>query len=223
MNKNTRLSLILLFFVALIIAGTFFYKIKHPAVGVTKNFTLHTAVKIDGTVLDKPRTISSFTLTDGNNQPFTLNNLKNHWTMMFFGFTNCPLACPTSLAALNRMDTILRAQLPANLIPQVVMVSVDPERDTVAKMKEYVTTFNKSFVGLNGTPAATKEIADQLNVVYAKIVSPDGSYTMSHSAEVMLVDPNGKLRAFFAYPHKASVMAHDYEAILSSVYGKKFQ
>ncbi|EKD91698.1 MAG: SCO1/SenC family protein [uncultured bacterium] len=221
MNKNTRLSLILLFFIALIVAGTFFYKIQHPATGASKDFALHQSVKIDGTVLNKPRDISAFILTTGNNQPFTNQNLKQHWTLMFFGFTNCPYACPVTLAALNKTVIALRAQLPSHLVPQVVMVSVDPERDTAAKMKQYTSVFNKNFIGARANPIMTKQLADQLDVVYSKQVEPNGSYTVNHSAEVMLIDPNGKLRAFFAYPHTATVMAHDYEMIISSVYNKK--
>lgn len=221
-NKNTRLLIILIGMVVAILAGTFLYKIKHPAIGPSKDFALRQTVTIDGAVLDKSRNISPFTLTTGDHQLFTENNLKHHWTLVFFGFTNCGYACPTSLAALNKMYIALQTQLPPNLVPQVVMVSVDPERDTPEKMKQYVSLFNKNFIGVCADLQQTKVLADQFNVVFAKMTAPNGNYTVNHSAEIMLIDPNGKLRAFFAYPHRGTVMAKDYEHILSSVYGRKW-
>jgi len=220
-SKHTRLLFILVCGVLIILAGTFIYKMKHPAVGPSRDFALHQPVTIDGTVLDKPRLIRSFILTAGDHQFFTERHLKHHWTLLFFGFTNCGYVCPTSLAALNKMYIILQTQLPPSLVPQVVMVSVDPERDTADKMKQYMNVFNKNFIGTRADMKMIKALADQLNVVFAKIVANNGAYSVNHTAEIMLIDPNGKLRAFFAYPHRGTVMARDYENILSSIYAKK--
>lgn len=176
-------------------------------------------IKIDGVYLPTPTTITDFKLNATNGNTFTLANLKGRWTMMFFGFTNCGFVCPTTLAAVNKMYRTLQTELPDNKLPQVVMVSVDPDRDTVARMKKYVTSFNPHFIGAR---AGIKEITlleKQLHIVAVKIET-DGKgkdhYTIDHSAEIILFNPNGQIQAFMSYPHKPEQMVKDYKTILIS-------
>lgn len=172
------------------------------------------AITVDGTVLPTPRIIHPFSLTDNHDHPFNNANLKGHWTLLFFGFTNCGYVCPTTLSALNTMYTNLKSQLPADLLPQIVMVSVDPERDTTTRINDYIKSFNPAFLGAHADIAQTTALANQMSVVFSKVPMPNGDYTINHSAEIMLLDPNGNLRAFFSYPHKADQMQHDYIAII---------
>lgn len=171
-------------------------------------------INIDGTVLPNPRVIRPFNLTDNHHQPFTNTNLKGHWTLMFFGFTNCGYVCPTTLAELNKMVINLKKQVPPDLIPQVVLVSVDPERDTVARLNDYVKSFNATFLGVRTDLANTTALANQMSVVFSKVQMPNGDYSINHSAEIMLLDPHGNLRAFFSYPHKADQLLHDYLIVI---------
>jgi protein SCO1/2 len=168
----------------------------------------------EGVYLPQPRTdIMDFKLTDNHGKPFTRDNLKGHWTMMFFGFTNCGLVCPTTLAALRDMYKTLQKTLPADQLPQVVMVSVDPERDTVKRMNDYVTSFDPHFIGARADIDETVQLEKNLHIAAAKIES-NGHYTINHSAEILLFNPLGQLQAFLTYPHHAPQMVKDYQDIL---------
>jgi len=175
------------------------------------------AVTIDGVVLDSPQSVTDFHLTDHNGNSFSKKNLKGQWTLLFFGFTNCGMVCPTTLAALNNMYHILQRELPDNELPQVVMISVDPERDSVERMKEYIAAFNPHFIGARGETAEINALEKQLHIVAVKMQAEGQSqnqYTINHSAEIMLFNPEGMLQAFLSYPHKAEQMAKDYKAVL---------
>lgn len=172
---------------------------------------------IAATLLGKPRPINQFVLTDINGKNFGKENLRGHWTLMFFGFTNCGYVCPTTLAGLNQMYSELQSELPAAQMPQVVMVSVDPERDSVEVMRAFVHKFNKNFIGVRGDIKQTKQLAKQMSAVFTKVVMADGTYMMNHSAEIMLVDPQGNLRAFLPFPHKGPQMANDYMVLINSL------
>lgn len=175
--------------------------------------------KIDGTILPAPRVIADFNMTATNGATFTKKDLEGHWSLMFFGFTNCAFVCPVTLAELNKMDLQLQKDLTPKQLPQVIMVSVDPDRDSIPRFASYLSQFNKSFIGLRGSMEQLNALAAQMNVTYSKILSSDGNpahYTITHSAEIMLLDPNGNLRAFFAYPHQADEMARDYRMILKA-------
>ena len=216
-KKNSRLILIL-FLAVFLIGGIGVLVSASKSKHANPAYAIPTDLDIDGTVLDKARVLSQFDLTDYDGKEFSKDSLKGHWTMMFFGFTNCGYVCPTTLSALNKMYGNLKAQLPMNLLPQIVMVSVDPARDSVARMKSYVQSFNPTFVGLRGSMAQTKMLAQQMSVVFVKVqMGESGNYSVNHSAEIMLLDPNGNLRAFMSYPHKAQQMLHDYEEIIKSV------
>ncbi len=209
-NINLFIGIFLIVFAAAI-AGIMLNVSKHKQQRVD---IAAVNLKIDGTVLPNPRIIHAFQLTDTKNESFTNENLKGHWTLMFFGFTNCAYVCPTTLAELKKTYTNLEARLPKELLPQVVMVSVDPERDSLKRLSGYLKSFNPAFIGARGSLAATQSLANQMSVVFAKMKMPTGDYTITHSAEIMLLDPQGNLRAFLSYPHKADQMTHDYEAIV---------
>lgn len=126
------------------------------------------------------------------------------------------------MAELNKMYINLKKDdLPKALLPQVVMVSVDPKRDSVARLHGYVTEFNPSFIGARGSMAHLLTLSKQMHVVFSKIQSNDGNknhYTITHSAEITLIDPKGQVRASFSYPHKAHEMTDDYIKLMR-VYG----
>jgi len=179
-----------------------------------------TEVKIDGVFLAQPRTdFEPFKLADTNGGTFTLDSLKGHWTMMFFGFTNCGEVCPSTLAAMNGMYKKLETTLPEDKMPKVVFITVDPDRDDMNRMKQYVNSFNPHFMGARADINETVALEKQLHIVAAKIQA-DGRgknhYTINHSAEVLLFNPEGNLQAFFSYPHTADQMVTDYRTILDA-------
>lgn len=221
-KKNNKLIWIILFFIIFILIGSFLMN-KKARSGHQMAYAIPVGVKIDGTILSKPKPVTAFSLESKKYHSFTLANLKGHWTLMFFGFSNCGYVCPTTLSALSKMTDQLISQLPASKLPQVVMVSVDPDRDTVSRIQEYVDSYHAGFIGVRGPMQSLKVLSDQMSVVFNKVASKDGDpkhYMINHSAEIMLIDPNANLRAFFSFPHTGDQMAKDYMSIVNSV-GKR--
>jgi protein SCO1/2 len=168
-------------------------------------------------VLPEPRVIADFALVDDEGQPFSLENLRGHWTLMFFGFTNCPDVCPSALYDLNLVSEKLAgtggAEAPAI---QVVFVSVDPERDTPEKLSEYLGYFNPGFTGVTGSQAQLRPLAMQLGIAYEIEEHEPGAerYNVYHSASFLLVDPEGHLYGVFPAPHNAEKITSDLVAAI---------
>jgi len=148
---------------------------------------------------DEPRIISEFTMTDHLGNPVGLSNLKGSWSLLFFGFTTCPDICPTTLSVLN--EAVKGLEEP----PAIVMVSVDPERDTPERLAQYVPAFNPDFVGYTGTFEETVKLAEQLNIAFGKVPGDlPGSYLVDHSASLVVVDPDGRYAGFIKAPHNSA-------------------
>lgn len=157
------------------------------------------AAKLGFYRFDEPRVISEFSMTDHLGHPASLSNLQGGWSLVFFGFTTCPDVCPTTLSVLN--DAIR----PLKDAPAVVMVSVDPDRDTPERLARYVPAFNPNFIGYTGSFDETVKLAEQLNIAFGKVPgNVPGSYLVDHSASLVLIDPNGQYVGFIKAPHNAS-------------------
>ena len=179
------------------------------------------APTIDGVYLSVPSDIPDFHFTDNKNRLFSKENLKHHWTFLFFGFTNCGLVCPVTLTELSKMMVLLGKQTSASDMPQIVFVTVDPDRDTIERLNGYVTAFNPTFIGLRGDESATDALEKALHIVAAKMESSQSdkqkkNYTIDHTAEILLINPDAKLQAYLSYPHQAAQMASDYKQIVSA-------
>jgi protein SCO1 len=164
------------------------------------------------TLLSPPRPLPPLALVDQDNRPFDTSRLRGGWTLLFFGFTSCPDACPLTMTALAETNKLL-ADLPAERHPRVVMISVDPERDTPERLAGYVKAFDPTFIGATGTKAAIDELARRIGVLVATRPIEGGSYTVDHTTSVFLVDPNGALRALFSAPLTPKLIAEDYRRI----------
>ena len=165
----------------------------------------------NGTLLKQPREIVTFALEGTNGVPFNNQSLKNHWTMMFFGFTQCGSICPTTLAELSKMMTILHKQKVA--LPQVVMISVDPERDSLEQLTHYLHSFNHNFIGARGHDEVVAKLTKDMGIAYTKIAmsaDSESNYNIDHTGTIILLNPQGKLAGFFTMPHQASALAKDY-------------
>lgn len=206
------LSFLAVGLVALTAAVFYFGIFSHRLVVTPQN------IKIDGVFLPVGQEIANFNLTDNQGKRFTKSDLLGHWTMVFFGFTNCGYVCPTTMAELNKMYRNLQETLPDSQLPLVVMVSVDNERDTVDRMNSYVKAFNPHFVGLIGSEQEIISLEKQLHIVSAKMQA-DGQgkdhYTINHSAELIVFNPKAQVQAFMSYPHHAQQMMNDYKQILA--------
>jgi protein SCO1 len=164
------------------------------------------------TLLAPPRPLPPLALVDQDNRPFAVDRLRGRWTFVFFGFTSCPDVCPLTMAALAETSKLL-ANVPEKLRPQVVMISVDPERDTPERLAGYVHGFDPAFIGATGTKTAIDELAQRMGVLVAKRPLEGGSYSVDHSTSVFLIDPDGALRALFSAPHTPQLIAEDYRRI----------
>jgi len=130
-----------------------------------------------------------FQLTDQNGKAVTDKSLKGKPTLIFFGYTHCPDFCPTSLF---EMSEVLRAMGKDADKVNAVFISVDPERDTPATMKEYLSSFDPHLEGLSGDPAETAKVITSYRVYAKKVPTKDGDYTMDHTALIYLMDRDGR-------------------------------
>ena len=170
------------------------------------------------TVFPEPRPLPEFTLVAGDGTRFDRSRLRGHYTFVLFGYTNCPDVCPTTLIELAGARRLLAAGAPGEL-PAVVMVSVDPARDTPARLAAYVTHFDPAFIGLTGTPAAIETLTQALGVVVQRSPGRDGNYSVDHTAALFLIDAQARLAAVFAAPHLARTLAGDYRQIRAAAGG----
>ncbi len=166
----------------------------------------------NATVLPQPRPLPALDLVDQDNRALPADYLRNGWTIVFFGFTQCPDVCPTTLALLAKTKKMLQ-DLPAARQPRILLISVDPERDTPGILKPYVTFFDPAFHGATGTPAGVQKAAAAFTVPYQKVPLPDGGYTMDHGAGLFIVAPGGNLAAYASPPLAADVLARDYRVV----------
>ena len=139
--------------------------------------------------------------------------MRGRWWLVFFGFTQCPDVCPTTLATLARTRASL-GDLPVAERPRVLLISVDPERDTPERLAAYVQYFDPDFVGATSPPEAVAQTAGLFGVPYAKVGLPGGAYTFDHGAGVFVVGPDAAIVAYSSAPHDATVLAADYRLLV---------
>lgn len=145
----------------------------------------------------EPRAISEFSLTDHKGNPFNLTSLEGQWSLVFVGYTFCPDICPTTMAELNRIYPELQA-LESVYPIRVVFVSVDPKRDSINRLSEYVSYFNKEFVAVTGEHKSLFPFVRNLGMMYAIAESTDNpNYLVDHSASVVLIDPQARVLGRF--------------------------
>lgn len=155
---------------------------------------------------------TGFSLTDHNGQARTLADFKGKAVVIFFGFTQCPDVCPTSMSELAQARQLLGAD--GDRL-QGLFISIDPERDTPAIMKQYIGSFDPTFLALYAKPDELPEVAKSFKVYYKKVTgSQPDTYTMDHSAGSYIYDPNGKVRLYSRYGGGAQALADDVKKLL---------
>lgn len=167
------------------------------------------------TVLAQPKPLPRLSLVDERGQPFDGSDFRGHWTYVFFGFTSCPDICPTTLAVLTQARRELD-DLPADLRPRVLLISVDPARDDPGRIASYVSHFHPDFHAATGSAAGVAQAAAAFGAAYARVEQPDGGYTMDHTASLFLVGPAGDLVATSGSPHEPAPLVRDYRRIIST-------
>ena len=150
-------------------------------------------------------------LTDMNGQARDQSSFAGKVQLVFFGFAQCPDVCPTSLSELAEVMKLLGPD--ADRV-QVLLVTVDPERDTPEILRKYISSFDSRFLGLTGTPEQVRLAASSFKAFYSKVPRPGGDYTMDHSASFYLLDRKGEARVLLSNNAGAAAIAHDIKALL---------
>ncbi len=204
-SRNIKLTVaVVLVFITIVVAG-FVYRISLPRV------MTEAEMKINGLYLhETPRNFGDMSLIDHNGKPFTPARLKGQWTLVFFGFTYCPDICPTTLSFLNEFMGSLEGTEAEDT--QVVMVSVDPARDTVEQLASYVPYFNPEFVGVTGEFLDIHRFATALNTPFRKVPGQGDDYQVDHSSNVVLINPRGDYHGFFKAPLDQAKMKVTYRS-----------
>ena len=160
---------------------------------------------------DRPAFGGDFTLTNQDNQPFRLQDVRGRPTILFFGYTSCPDMCPVTMSriagALDRLGT------PGHEVV-TLFVSVDPKRDTPAVLKEYVQSFSVPVIGLTGTAEQVGRVAAAYHASFELVPTGTTNYLVNHTSAVFLIDRRGQLRQFFKYDEKPDVLASALRTLL---------
>lgn len=168
-----------------------------------------------GTLLPQRRALTPFALADTAGAPFTEASLRGRWTLLAFGYASCPDVCPLLLATFRDVHRRLAERELAGEV-RFVFVSVDPERDDLATLKDYVTYFDPAFLGATGPHPELQRLTRQLGVLYQRAAEGESAvgYLVDHSATLLLIDPEGRFTAVFGAPHDASGIAADVGALV---------
>ena len=169
--------------------------------------------EIAGYVLPTPGDLPEVELVDEHGAPFRAADFRGSWSFLYFGYTYCPDVCPLTLVELAAVKRQLAAESFAERTA-FYLVSVDPDRDTPTRLREYVAYFDAELRGLTGSAEALAALAHATETLFE--VPPDRSddnYLVSHSSNVVLLDPSGRFHAVFTPPHEPAVLAADFSAI----------
>ncbi|MDM4764613.1 SCO family protein [Pelomonas sp. SE-A7] len=177
------------------------------------SLTLVAAPALKAGVFDPPHAAPEFSLSGSDGQELRLSRYRGKLVLLVFGFTNCPEVCPTTLATLAQARKSLGAKAAS---VQVVYVTVDPERDDLARIRQYLGAFDASFVGGTGKPAVLESLRRDYGVMATKVGQSAGGYGMNHSTSVYLIDREGRLRALMPYGRKAADFVHDLQLLLAA-------
>lgn len=190
MNKITA---IILFYLVLAASFIVYVVFNHSKVNLE-----------DGVYINQPQPIAHFELIDNHGNLFTENNLKGHWSLLFFGFSSCTMICPLTMQTLNQTYE----HLAKTKKPQVIFISVDPGHDSLQKLNQFIHQFNPDFIALRGDMSAINTLQKQLHVTVS-------TTPMSHGTEILLINPEAKVQAYFYYPVSAKTLILDLNRLIN--------
>lgn len=191
--------------------------------GLTVNKVLNSKGQGDPTLLldagivllPQSRKLPELSLTNQDGQTVAVDQLKGQWSLLFFGYTFCPDICPATLAQLRQLQGLLPEATRANL--RVVMVSVDPNRDTPAQLKKYLSYFDAGFIGLTGEDATLQKFANAVSIPYIPADTSKENYTVDHSGNLVIIGPDGTQRGFIRAPINNAKLAAQLPGLIGTV------
>ncbi len=160
------------------------------------------------TILPQPAPIPQFSLLDQNGAEFNNESLNDQWSLLFFGFTHCPDICPATLTQLALARSRVLDQ-GASTFPNILLISVDPERDTPAVMAEYIGHFGDGMTGVTGSLDELRKLTSALGIYFEKSIAENGDYSVDHSAVVVVINKNAEFHALFSAPHNTDHFVED--------------
>lgn len=168
------------------------------------------------TVLQPAKTLEAFSLLDTHNKVFTEQTFQGHWTLLFFGYAQCPEICPRTLAIMSDLFRT-KPQANAKAKAQFVFVSLDPKSDGVAELRSFLNRFNPDFIGLTGDEKEVIKLAKACRVYSWTDPKPNaaGQKVIDHSGTLLLINPEGKLQALFSPPHVSDTLAKELKILMS--------
>jgi protein SCO1/2 len=164
-------------------------------------------------VIPLPNALPDFSLLDQSGDRVNADTFRGQWDLVFFGFTNCPDVCPTTLQVLASAKREL-IETGARTLPRVVLVSVDPERDTPELLGQYVDYFGEGNLGVTGELEGINTLTAALGIYFEKAPTDDGNYGVDHSAAVLVINPDGEFSALFSAPHTVANFVHDLPIVM---------
>jgi Uncharacterized protein SCO1/SenC/PrrC, involved in biogenesis of respiratory and photosynthetic systems len=169
---------------------------------------------ITGKILVRPMEIDNFELIDQNNEVFNKKSLEGGWTVLFFGYTNCPDVCPTTIYKLAEIKNGIKEDLPsANF--NTVLVTLDPDRDSTERLDEYIGYFDETMLGVTGTYENIQSFTSSLSVFYQRINKEEG-YDFNHTASIFVFDKDGSLFATMSPANTVGELESDFYTILNN-------
>jgi protein SCO1 len=164
----------------------------------------------------QPRAVAEFHLTQGNGQALSLDNWRGHWNVVYFGYTNCPDVCPTTLATFKQVWKDLGTRDLTDAV-RIDFISVDPQRDTPEHLRQYVDFFSRDFVAATGSDEELTALTRALGLVYSRTTDANGKIEVDHSGSAVIIDPQGRLVGMFRPPFEARALIAD----LATLIGKR--
>jgi protein SCO1 len=198
MNKTTVLVSVLLGGILLIIAAIFVLRQTNPPEIET------------GTLLEQPKSLPQFEFIDHHGETITRRDLTGQWSLLFTGFTSCPDICPATIHVLNELDKKLRSD---DTELRMILLSIDPERDTPEVLAQYLELFSPSLTGITGSLSGIEQFCNEIGMSFIHIPGMKGRYTVEHSGALVLIDPRGRISGYFRPPFDTDRMAGDLQAI----------
>jgi protein SCO1 len=200
--SNNKIFSLLAFVCVAIMTSVFVFHLSH------KNDQPQ-AASDNSLIFPAGRDIKEFSLVSASEQPFTQQDFRQHWTLLFFGFTHCPNVCPTTLSMLSKAYEQLHTTYPDL---RVVLVSLDPERDSTTTLAKYTAQFNPDIIGVSGKIQELHKLQSQLGIYSERSEGDKGNYNLQHTSSILLINPQGKWVGVYKYGMSPSAFVAEFNA-----------
>ncbi|WP_068828907.1 SCO family protein [Pseudomonas sp. BMS12] len=208
MSRTQKTVFVLVALVALVMGLTVNKVLNSHGDGTDKVAMLDAGIVL----LPQSRNLPELSLTNQDGQAVVVDNLKDKWSLLFFGYTFCPDICPATLAQLRQLQGMLPAEAKGKL--RVVLVTVDPHRDTPEQLKKYLAYFDTGFQGLTGAQADIQKLASAVSIPFIPADTSKENYTVDHSGNLVIIGPDGTQRGFIRAPLNNDKLAAQLPSLL---------